>query len=405
MTSNLNLNRRGGNGGKISKRSIKSRGLNNSSTSTFPSISKVIPDVNINEVNEIRNNVNDLNDAQLTNLQSSTSDTTHDHSPAAASVRRPLITEESDDDFQSVVNKNSKRKQTQTALQFHQITDTNRSVINTVIPILSSDITASINNDLHSAGNNQIRPPIQPFTVTNESTRFSLTRYPFPPFVVHFKSTEVTVNQVKDGLINQCTMKFQTDINIINCRTNNSSLRNNECDFLIFTEDAVSFSFLFDRTHWPNVLGNESYDISSFPSIPPQLCLLVKNVDLNVDFNEFCDEIKNKFPAVKNIIRMKNKFQQDIKMIKLELISSAIHDDLLHDRKININNISYDIIEYLAPANVLICSKCMALGHFEKECTQVKETCRTCGDLVDDIKNHHCSNIDKCTNVCQALLS
>jgi hypothetical protein len=320
-------------------------------------------------------------------------------------VRRPLLTEESDDDFQSVVNKSPKRKQKQAALQFNQITDTNRSVINPGVSILSSDVTASINNDLHSAGNNKIRPPIQPFIATNELTRFALTRYHFPPSVVHFKSTKVTFNQVKDSLINHCKSNFYTDINIINCRTNNSSLLNNECDILIFTKDAVSFSFLFDRTHWPNVLGNESCVISSFPSIPPQLCLLVKNVDLNVDIYGICDEIKDKFPAVKNIIRMKNKFQQDIKMIKLELISSAIHDDLLHDRKININNISYDIIEYLAPANVLICSKCMALGHFEKECTQVKETCRTCGDLVDDIKNHHCSNIDKCTNVCQALLS
>jgi hypothetical protein len=81
MASSSNSNRRGANRGKIIKRSIKSRGLDNSSTGTFPPISKVIPDVNINDVNEIRKNINDLNDVQLTNLQSSASNTTHDHSP------------------------------------------------------------------------------------------------------------------------------------------------------------------------------------------------------------------------------------------------------------------------------------------------------------------------------------
>ena len=59
-------------------------------------------------------------------------------------------------------------------------------------------------------------------------------------------------------------------------------------------------------------------------------------------------------------------------MIKLELISSATRDDLLHDRRININHISYDIIGYLAPTNVVICPESMGIGHFRKQCIQVK---------------------------------
>jgi hypothetical protein len=103
-----------------------------------------------------------------------------------------------------------------------------------------------------------------------------------------------------------------------------------------------------------------------------------------------------KFSEFKNIIRMKNKFQNDIKMIKLELISLIVRDKLLNDKKIGINYITYDVSEYLAPATVLICSKCMAMGHFKKQCMQIEDTCRTCGELVDEIKNHNCSNIEKC---------
>lgn len=73
-------------------------------------------------------------------------------------------------------------------------------------------------------------------------------------------------------------------------------------------------------------------------------------------------------------------------MIKIELSSALLRNELLNKKRIVVNYISYDIIEYLAPVNVLICSKCMAIGHFKKQCTQIKETCRTCGDQVDDLK-------------------
>ncbi|CAF4686934.1 unnamed protein product, partial [Rotaria sp. Silwood2] len=83
-------------------------------------------------------------------------------------------------------------------------------------------------------------------------------------------------------------------------------------------------------------------------------------------------------------------------MVKIELTSPSIRDDLLNKKRIFVNYITYDIIEYLAPANVLICSKCMAIGHFKKQCSQIKETCRICGEQVDDMKNHKCSKIEKC---------
>ena len=173
-------------------------------------------------------------------------------------------------------------------------------------------------------------------------------------------------------------------------------LSNNEYDFLMYVKDANSFSFLLEQTNWPKLLANKSYYLPSTPVIPPQLCLLIKNVDLHIDFTEFCNDIKSNYPQVKNIIRMKNKFQNDIKMVKIELTSSSIRDELLNKKRIIINYITYDVIEYLAPANVLICSKCMAIGHFKKQCTQIKETCRTCGEQVADMKMHNCSKIDKC---------
>ncbi|CAF4496920.1 unnamed protein product, partial [Rotaria magnacalcarata] len=31
-----------------------------------------------------------------------------------------------------------------------------------------------------------------------------------------------------------------------------------------------------------------------------------------------------------------------------------------------------------------------------KQCTQTKSTCKTCGECVDDLKLHICSNVEKC---------
>jgi len=165
---------------------------------------------------------------------------------------------------------------------------------------------------------------------------------------------------------------------------------------MVYVKDVLSFSFLLEQTHWLSSIGNENFSFPVTPSIPPQLCLLIKNVDLHIDFSEFCAHIKDKYPQVKNIICMKNKFQNDIKMIKLEFTSSAVRDELLNEKRIIVNYITYDIVEYLAPVTVLICSKCMAIGHFKKQCSQIKETCRTCGELTDDMKNHNCSKIEKC---------
>ncbi|CAF5095822.1 unnamed protein product, partial [Rotaria magnacalcarata] len=81
-----------------------------------------------------------------------------------------------------------------------------------------------------------------------------------------------------------------------------------------------------------------------------------------------------------------------IKEVKLELTSSSVREELLIKRKITVDYIVYDIEEYLAPENILICSKCMGLGHFMKQCTQVKSTCRTCGECADDLKLHACSS-------------
>ena len=275
---------------------------------------------------------------------------------------------------------------TENTLQVHnaQLTQNVHVIQNTKQALCSSPVQ----NVLTLSGPRQI-------SVTTESTRYAQTRFPFPPFIIRFNAGKVTPGQIKEGLTFHCKQNYQMDINILNCRLSNRS-SNNEYDFLLFLKDAISFSLLLDAKNWPDTFGNMNYMFPSSPSIPPQLSLIIKNVDLRLNFVEFSHEIKTNYPQVKNVIRLKNKFNNDIKLVKLELTSATVRDELLSKRKINVGYIVYDIDEYLAPANILICSKCMGLGHFMKQCRQIKSTCRTCGESVDDLKLHNCSNVEKC---------
>lgn len=150
------------------------------------------------------------------------------------------------------------------------------------------------------------------------------------------------------------------------------------------------------KKNWPDLICGKKFSFPSTPSIPAQLAIIIKNVDLRINFDDFSNEIKLNYPDVKNIIRLKNKFGNFTKLIKLELISPKARVDLLKNKKICIDHIRYDIDEYLAPMNVLICSKCLGIGHFRKQCPELKETCKTCGETLDNSQNHQCSNIIKC---------
>ena len=257
------------------------------------------------------------------------------------------------------------------------------------IPVISNTVTSSSNN------RNQQNPVTHPLHLPN--TRYAQTRYPFPPLCIRFNSGKPVPSLIKEGLIEHCKKEHQLVLNILNSRliTNNSG---NHDDILLYLKDAFPFSFLLNYNNWPKSFNDVPYLIPSLPSIPPQLSLIVKNVDLRIDFNEFALDVKARYPQVKNGIRLKNKLQNDIKLVKVEFTSPTIREKLLNDRKITVGYIVYVIDEYLAPADVLICSQCMGIGHFKKQCTQSKVTCSTCGESVEDIKAHKCSKIEKYTH-------
>jgi hypothetical protein len=88
---------------------------------------------------------------------------------------------------------------------------------------------------------------------------------------------------------------------------------------------------------------------------------------------------------------MKNKNYEDIKLVEVECKKPEQRNDILLKGKILIECLSFEVEEYLALARVLICSKCMAIGHFRKQCQQQYETCKKCGTECPDLKQHNCT--------------
>ena len=132
--------------------------------------------------------------------------------------------------------------------------------------------------------------------ITNESTSFALSRFPFPPFTIRFNS-----NNISPSILHCCL-----------ARSNSIQQR----DYLLYVKNATSFCFLLETNNWPNTIKNLTFSLPLIPRIPPQLSLIIKDVDLNIHSDEFCSDIKSQYPDIKNVVRLKNKFDKHIKLIK-----------------------------------------------------------------------------------------
>ena len=244
--------------------------------------------------------------------------------------------------------------------------------------------------------NQSVQPAPYGINITTAATRFAITRFPFAPFIIRFSSHVLQEKLVAQDLTKHIELHHQLYVQISNVRKSNMKCQQHESDYLIYVKDAGSFSVLFNKQNWPPNIGGLSYTFPSMPSFPPQLSLVLKNVDLRVDVDDLAASLKSMHPEIHSVIRLRNKFQNEIRMIKLELLSIGTRLALLHDRKVRVNGMTYDVDEYLSPATVLICSNCRGIGHFKHQCTQVEETCNVCGSICPDLRQHTCSNEYKC---------
>ena len=228
---------------------------------------------------------------------------------------------------------------------------------------------------------------------TTAACRFATTRFPFSPFPVIF-SQDVREKTVIDDLTKHASEILNFKLRLVAYRRGRAE--NNECRILIFVEDSESFMFLYYQENWPTSLAGTEYTIKKL-SIPLQLALVIPSVSLQVDWEEFTQELVDMYPGIVNVIRLRNKAQQPIRAAKLEFGSAKARKDILETGEITISHLKYRVVEFYAQANLLICSNCYGIVHFRKSCPQKHEaTCKICGEKSANLKDHHCPGIPKC---------
>ena len=230
------------------------------------------------------------------------------------------------------------------------------------------------------------------------STRYALSRFPFPPVTLRFKSLAVKsgAKKIMEEISAHFSSAHLSKITFLHGRPSNVRCDLNETDLLLYAKDVTSFATLLDQYKWPPTLGGEEFSFPSSPSIPPQLAIIIRNVDASVDVADMLVALKESFPSTRNVIRLKNKFGNDTDRLKVELSSPVERQALLDGRRVALHHTMYSVGEYLAPASVLICSKCCGIGHFRRQCTETLDSCKKCGQSCPDMKAHQCSAAPSC---------
>ncbi|CAF3936425.1 unnamed protein product [Rotaria sp. Silwood1] len=116
--------------------------------------------------------------------------------------------------------------------------------------------------------------------LTDEAKSFAQSRYPFPPFIIRFQTSTIQIQKAAEELCNFLKENKKLELELCGYRKATTRWSPNEWDLLLFVKNSYSFSILYDETNWPQSLLGLTYSRPSFPSIPPQLSLIVKNVSL-----------------------------------------------------------------------------------------------------------------------------
>ncbi|CAF3075206.1 unnamed protein product [Rotaria sp. Silwood2] len=193
-------------------------------------------------------------------------------------------------------------------------------------------------------------------SITEEAKRFAQSRYPYPPFILLFKSSKINDKMIINELINYCKENYSFDLDLAGFRISSNRCNTNKCNLLIFVKNSLSFSFPLTGIKWPEAFGGEAFKIERQPVIPPQLSVIISNVSYRTNMLEFEKDLKTSYDNIVKVVRLKNKNQSDTKFVKLEFNSPKVRDEILAKGYMMINYLKYEFREYLPQAFILICS-------------------------------------------------
>ncbi|CAF1349747.1 unnamed protein product, partial [Didymodactylos carnosus] len=149
--------------------------------------------------------------------------------------------------------------------------------------------------------------------ITRQAERFAETRGPFSQYVPHFTSNVNEIEVIKQ-LVKYTKDTDNFDLQIAAYRKS-QVCPDNEYNILLFVETTESFAYLLNTDKWLPQLDNKTYQLKT-PSILLQLSAVIQNVGFDIDIDEFSENVKELYPEIVNLVRLKNRAQRNFKTDK-----------------------------------------------------------------------------------------
>ncbi|CAF4598195.1 unnamed protein product [Rotaria sp. Silwood2] len=146
-------------------------------------------------------------------------------------------------------------------------------------------------------------------SITEEAKRFAQSRYPYPPFILLFKSSKINDKMIINELINHCKENYSFDLDLAGFRISSNRCNANECNLLIFVKNSLSFSFLLTDIKWPEAFGGVAFKIERQPVIPPQLLVIISNVSYRTNMLEFEKDLKTSYDNIVKVNLIRPKYE------------------------------------------------------------------------------------------------
>lgn len=229
------------------------------------------------------------------------------------------------------------------------------------------------------------------FEITHEAKRFAETRYAFPPFILKFNQA-VTEKIIIDLIFGHFKSNYNLDLNFAGHKLKNNGT------LVLFVKDRESFSVLFKESNWPTLIDSMNYERILPKFLPPQFSILIKNVPIDWDINTLLLDLKTDYPDITSAHRLIDKKEKPTTFVRLDINNVLSIDELISKKFIYVNNLRFSTTEYIAPAKVLICTRCFKIGHFKSSCRSKFDYCRNCGEVCYDSNTHKlkCDKITCC---------
>ncbi|CAF1365781.1 unnamed protein product [Rotaria sp. Silwood1] len=243
---------------------------------------------------------------------------------------------------------------------------------------------------IKTGNNGEVRVVGNSTEITHEARRFAETRFAFPPFIVKFNQ-DVDEKRIIKFISSHYFANYDFNLKLAGHRLKGKR------DLLLFPNDRDTFLILFNEHNWPSTIESLTYEKILPNHLPAQFSILLRSVPTHLDVPALLASIQNDYPDVINAFRISNKNKLPTTLVRLDIKNINVINDLLNKKFLYVDNIRFAITEYLAPAKVLICSKCFQVGHFRSSCKNPLDFCKFCGAGVDDL-NQHKLNCDKKLN-------